>query len=144
MARLARHRGALVNDWWYVFHEAIFIPQALFAFRQFMLPLNPAVAVCLRSSIPALLTRDTSMWEYKTSSSSCSSMTLHCRRYGVSLPELMCRLSVYRWFSTFSQSVSSSSFAASEHPFSIVAGTCAGQNDRQRAKLSYLHLFTLT
>ena len=45
--------------------------------------------------------------EWRTSSSSCSSMTLHCRRYGVSFAGLRIRVSLCLTPSTLSQSSSS-------------------------------------
>lgn len=55
---------------------------------------------------PALLMRSGYCVELSTSSSSCSSMTLHWRRYGVSLAGLRMRVSLCRTPSTRSQSSS--------------------------------------
>lgn len=56
--------------------------------------------------LPALLMRSGYCVELSTSSSSCSSMTLHWRRYGVSLAGLRMRVSLCRTPSTRSQSSS--------------------------------------
>lgn len=55
---------------------------------------------------PALLMRRGYCVELSTSSSSCSSMTLHCRRYGVSLTGFRMRVSLWRTPSTRSHSSS--------------------------------------
>lgn len=55
---------------------------------------------------PALLMRSGYCVELSTSSSSCSSMTLHWRKYGVSLAGLRMRVSLCRTPSTRSQSSS--------------------------------------
>lgn len=55
---------------------------------------------------PALLIRSGYCVELSTSSSSCSSMTLHWRRYGVSLAGLRMRVSLCRTPSTRSHSSS--------------------------------------
>lgn len=85
-----------------ILHVVIFSPCCL-----------AAIKVCLINKInelfllsPALLMRSGYCVELSTSSSSCSSMTLHWRRYGVSLAGLRMRVSLCRTPSTRSQSSS--------------------------------------
>ncbi len=61
---------------------------------------------------PALLILNGYWLEFSTSSSSCSSITLHCRRYGVSFAGFKMRVSLCRTPST--RSHSSSCFSSSD------------------------------
>lgn len=72
-----------------------------------ILTLSPRGSVCLSSGLsPALLMRRGYWVEFSTSSSSCSSITLHWRRYGVSLAGLRMRVSLCLTPSTRSHSSS--------------------------------------
>lgn len=68
---------------------------------------HPSASLCLLPPVWLLLQGNRQ--EFSTSSSSCSSMTRHWRRYGVSLAGFRERVSWCRALSIFSQMVSSSS-----------------------------------